>query len=76
VLPPVQWLGDRLESSFADLHETTGVGLEVAGPLRILAGGHEDGPVRLIDEPDRDLARTSAPTTGGRQQGDPAVATE
>ncbi len=76
MLLSVQEIGDRLEPSFADLDKAMGIGFEVVGPRGTLTGRDEDGSVRVVDEPDCDPARTSAPTTGRRQQGDAAVATE
>ena len=76
MLSTIEGLGHRLESPLADLHQAAWVGLEVACPQGALARRHEDRSVGLVDEPDRHLARTSTPTTGGRQQDDPAVAAE
>ena len=72
----LQGFGDRREPSLADLHLHGRIGQQVVRPLRAIARRDQDRAIRLIDVPDRDRPRQSAPPSACREPGDLALEEE
>jgi hypothetical protein len=73
VIRSLERFGDRAEPSLADLDLDGRLGEQVVGPLRALARGDQDRPIRLIDISDGDRPSQPGPSSACGQPGDLAL---